>query len=424
MERKVTKLESCHVQVDVVVDKENWKQAQDKAFKKLASNLTVDGFRKGKVPEAIARKHIDQMKLINEAINIVLPVVYQEVLTEEKIEPFAQPSVDVTKVTLDELEVKFIVTTAPEVKLGKYKGLELGKKEAKVTAKEVNEAIDNLRTQNASLVLKEAESALGDTLVFDFVGTVDGVAFEGGTAQNYSLELGSNTFIPGFEDQLVGLKAGDHKDVNVTFPEQYTPELAGKAAVFACDIHEVKEKKMPELNDEFVKELGIKDVETVDALKENKKAELLDRKTRDLKLEYLRKLYDEIAKDSTVNIPDEMVQDQAESSKKDMENRMAQSGLTLEQYLQFAGQSEDDFMKKLVEDARRDIRNYFILEEVAKAEELVVTDADLEFEFAKLAEQYGMTVDAVKKALEKQMGQFRNNVQMNRAEDFLFNNNN
>lgn len=424
MERKVTKLESCHVQVEVVVDKENWKQAQDKAFKKLASNLTVDGFRKGKVPEAIARKHIDQMKLINEAINVVLPIAYQEVLTEEKIAPFAQPSVDVTKVSDEELELKFVIVTAPEVKLGTYKGLEIGKKEAKVTAKEVDEAIDSLRLQNASLVLKESESALGDTVVFDFVGTVDGVAFEGGSAQNYSLELGSNTFIPGFEDQLVGVKAGDHKDVNVTFPEQYTPELAGKAAVFACDVHEVKEKKMPELNDEFVKELGIKDVETVEALKENKKAELLERKSRDLRLEYLRKLYDEIAKSATIEIPDEMVQDQAESNKKDMEQRMAQSGLTLEQYLQFAGQSEEDFMKKLVEDSRRDIRNYFILEQVAVLEELKVTDADLEFEFAKLAEQYNMTIDAVKKALEKQMGQFRNNVQMNRAEDFLFNNNN
>ena len=340
MERKVTKLESCHVQVEVVVDKENWKQAQDKAFKKLASNLTVDGFRKGKVPEAIARKHIDQMKLINEAINVVLPIAYQEVLTEEKIAPFAQPSVDVIKVSDEELELKFVIVTAPEVKLGTYKGLEIGKKEAKVTAKEVDEAIDSLRLQNASLVLKESESALGDTVVFDFVGTVDGVAFEGGSAQNYSLELGSNTFIPGFEDQLVGVKAGDHKDVNVTFPEQYTPELAGKAAVFACDVHEVKEKKMPELNDEFVKELGIKDVETVEALKENKKAELLERKSRDLRLEYLRKLYDEIAKSATIEIPDEMVQDQAESNKKDMEQRMAQSGLTLEQYLKFAGQSE------------------------------------------------------------------------------------
>ena len=424
MERKVTKLESCHVQVEVVVDKENWKQAQDKAFKKLASNLTVDGFRKGKVPEAIARKHIDQMKLINEAINVVLPIAYQEVLTEEKIAPFAQPSVDVTKVSDEELELKFVIVTAPEVKLGTYKGLEVGKKEAKVTAKEVDEAIDSLRLQNASLVLKESESALGDTVVFDFVGTVDGVAFEGGSAQNYSLELGSNTFIPGFEDQLVGVKAGDHKDVNVTFPEQYTPELAGKAAVFACDVHEVKEKKMPELNDEFVKELGIKDVETVEALKENKKAELLERKSRDLRLEYLRKLYDEIAKSATIEIPDEMVQDQAESNKKDMEQRMAQSGLTLEQYLQFAGQTQEDFMKKLVEDSRRDIRNYFILEQVAILEDLKATDADLEFEFAKLAEQYNMTIDAVKKALEKQMGQFRNNVQMNRAEDFLFNNNN
>ena len=423
MERKLTKLESCHVQVDVVVDKDSWKQAQDKAFKKLAANLTVDGFRKGKVPEAIARKHIDFAKILNEAINIVLPVAYQDILANEKVEPFAQPSVDITKVSEDELEVKFVIVTAPEVKLGKYKGLRVGKKEAKVTAKEVNEAIDNLRTQSASLVLKETESALGDTVVFDFVGTVDGVAFEGGTAQNYSLELGSNTFIPGFEDQLVGLKAGDHKDVKVTFPEQYTPELAGKNAVFACDIHEVKERKLPELNDEFVKELGIKDVETVDALKENKKSELLERKQRELRNEYLRNLYDAIAKDSTIEIPDEMVQEQAESNKKDMENRMAQSGLTFEQYLSFVGQSEEDFMKKVVEDSRRDIRNYFILVEVVKLEGLEVSDADLEFEFAKLAEQYNMKIDEVKKALEKQLGQFKNNIKMNRAEEFLYANN-
>jgi len=419
MERKVTKLESCHVQVDVVVDKDSWKQAQDKAFKKLAANLTVDGFRKGKVPEAIARKHIDQVKLLNEAINSVLPVVYQDILTNEKIAPFAQPSVDITKVSDDELEVKFVIVTAPEVKLGKYKGLNVGKKEAKVTAKEVNEAIDGLRAQSASLVLKEAESALGDTVVFDFVGTVDGVAFEGGTAQNYSLELGSNTFIPGFEDQLVGLKAGDHKDVHVTFPEAYTPELAGKAAVFACDIHEVKEKKLPELNEEFVKELGIKDVETVEALKENKKAELLDRKSRELRTAYLHDLYDAIAKDSTIEIPDEMVQEQAESNRKDMENRMQQSGLTFEQYLGFMGQTEEEFMKKVTEDSRRDIRNYFILEEVVKLEELEVSDADLEFEFAKLAEQYNMKIDDVKKHLEKQVEQFRHNLKMTRIEDLL-----
>ena len=180
MERKLTKLESCHVQVEVVVDKDSWKQAQEKAFRKLASNLTVDGFRKGKVPEAIARKHIDQVKLLNEAINTILPVAYQDVLENEKIAPFAQPSVDITKVSEDELELKFVIVTAPEVKLGKYKDLSVGKKEVKVSAKEVNEAIDNLRTQNASLILKEAESALGDTVVMDFVGTVDGKALFSG----------------------------------------------------------------------------------------------------------------------------------------------------------------------------------------------------------------------------------------------------
>ena len=423
MERKLTKLESCHLQVEVVVDKDAWKKAQDKAFKKLASNLTIDGFRKGKAPEAVARKHIDQMKLINEAINAVLPDVYREILDEEKVEPFAQPNVDITKVSDDELELKFVIVTAPEVKLGKYKSLNVGKKEAKVTTKEVNDAIDTLRNQNASLVVKEGESKLGDTLVFDFVGKVDDKEFEGGSAQNYSLELGSGTFIPGFEDQLVGLKAGDHKDVNVTFPEQYAPELAGKAAVFGCDIHEVKEKKLPELNDEFVKELGIANVETLDALKENKKKELLDSKTKELRTEYLHKLYEEIAKDANIEIPEEMVKDQAQSSKKDMENRMAQSGLTFEQYLMYVGQKEEEFMAKLEADAKRDITNYFILEEVGKLEGLELTDADVEFEMAKLADQYKMSVEEVKKALANQMGQFKNNVKMTRIENFLYENN-
>ena len=423
MERKVTKLESCHVQVDVVVDKENWKQAQEKAFKKLASNLTVDGFRKGKVPEAIARKHIDQMKLINEAINVVLPVAYQEVLTEEKIEPFSQPSVDITKVTLDELELKFVITTAPEVKLGKYKGLELGKKEAKVTAKEVNEAIDNLRTQNASLVLKEGESALGDTLVFDFVGMVDGVAFEGGRAQNYSLELGSKKFIPGFEDQLVGAKAGEHVEVNVKFPENYVENLKGKDAVFACDVHEVKEKKLPELNDEFVKELKIKDVETVDQLKAFKSGEIKANKENSEKREYLNKVVDEIAKNSTVDFADEIIEAQIDARKQDFEKRVGQSGLTFEQYLQLVGQTEEQFKEQVKGDATRDLTRFVIMQAVAKAEQLTLTDEEVEFEYARLAEQYGMKAEDVKKAIAAQVNEFKNELFMRKVEAFLSENN-
>lgn len=418
MERKVTKVKPCHVEVHVVVDEKSWKDAQEASTKKLCKEVQVDGFRKGNVPEAIAKRHINQGKMLDEAINSLLPSIYREIMEEEKIEPFAQPQVDVTKISDTNLEVKFVIVTAPEVELGEYKGLKIGKKEVKVSAKEVDEEIEKLLKENASLVLKEGASEMGDTVVFDFVGTVDGKAFDGGSAQNYSLELGSHQFIPGFEEQLVGVKAGEHKDVNVTFPEQYTPELAGKAALFACDVHEVKAKKLPELNDEFVKELN-KGVETVEALKENTKKDIQARKEQESKREFLEKLYEKIASGSKVEIPEEMIKEQAANMKKDMEQRMAQSGLTLEQYLQFTGQKAEDFDAQLEKDAKKDITNYFLLEEVGKKENLELTDADVEFEYAKLAEQYKMKLEDVKKALEKQNAQFRHNLKMTRIEEFL-----
>lgn len=416
-------LEACHVQVDVVIDEEKWKAAQEASRKKLAKNVQVDGFRKGHVPEAIALKHIDPSKMLDDAINSLLPEAYKEALAKGKLEPFAQPKVDVTKLSDTNLEVRFIVVTAPKVELGQYKGLELGKKEAKVTAKEVNDAIEELRKQNASLVLKEGAAEKGDTVVMDFAGSVNGEKFEGGSAQNYELELGSGSFIPGFEDQLIGVKAGEHRDVNVKFPEQYTPELAGKDALFACDVHEVKTKKLPELNEEFIKDLALEGIADLEALKEHKKAELLENKNNSEKKEYLTKLYDAIAKNSKIEIPQEMIDDQAENMKKDMENRMKQSGLTLEQYLQFTGESEVKFMDKLKADAKKDITNYFILEKIGELEKLEVSDADVEEEYKKLAEQYKMKVEDVKKALSSQFEQFRHNLRMTRIEEELLKNN-
>ena len=424
MERKLTKLENCRVQVDVTVDEATWKKAQDDALVKLAKNVQVDGFRKGNAPLAIAKKHIEPMKVLDEAINSLLPKMYKEIMEEDKVEPFAQPKVDVTKVSDTSLEVKFIIVTAPEVKLGNYKGLKVGKEEAKVEEKEVEEAIEALRKQNATLVVKEGAAAKGDTVVMDFLGKVNDKAFEGGSATNYELELGSNSFIPGFEDQLVGVKAGEVKEVKVTFPTQYTPELAGKDAVFTCTVHEVKEKKLPELDEEFVKDLAIKSVENLEQLKENKRKELLENKSKDLRSAYLHKLYEAIAKDSKIEIPEEMVEDQAASMKKDMEQRMAQSGLTFEQYLTFVGQKEEDFMARVKEDARRDITNYFILEEVKKLEAFTLSEADLEFEIAKLADQYNMKIEDVKKALANQMKDFKRNVEMTKVEEFLYNENN
>ncbi len=412
-------LEACHTEVTVTIEEEKWKAAQEASLKKLAKEVQIDGFRKGNAPLALAKKHIDQGKLLDDAINSLLPEAYKEALAKGKLEPFAQPKVDVTKLSDTELEVKFVVTTAPKVELGQYKDFNLGKKEAKVTAKEVEEALEDLRKQNASLILKEGAAEKGDTVVMDFKGTVDGVAFEGGTAQNYELELGSGSFIPGFEDQLIGVKAEEHRDVKVKFPEQYTPELAGKDAVFACDVHEVKTRKLPELTDEFVKDLALEGIESVEALKESKKTELLNNKENQQKREYLEKLYAEIAKSSKIEIPQEMIDDQAASMKKDMENRMQQSGLTLEQYLQFVGQKLEDFEAKLKDDAKRDITNYFILEKIGEIEKLELTDADVEFEYAKLAEQYKMKIEDVKKALATQLEQFKHNLRMTRIEEEL-----
>lgn len=420
MQRKVTKLENCHVQVDVVVDQESWKKAQDKAFNKLAQNVTVPGFRKGHAPLKLVKDRVDPMKVMDNAINDLLPGIYKEILTEEKLTPFDRPSVDVTKISDNELELKFIVVVAPEVELGAYKGLKVGKETVKVEDKDVDDAINSILKNSASLALKEGEAKLGDTVVMDFVGTIEGKPFDGGTANNYELELGSNTFIPGFEDQLVGVKSEEERDVNVTFPENYTPELKGKAATFHCTIHEIKEKKLPALDDEFVKEQKIPNVETVEAFKNHKKAELTAQKEKEAKGKYINALLEQIAKNSKIDVPEEAIVSQAESRKQELTEQMSKSNLSYEQYLTFVGQSDEEFTNNLKQQAKTSITNYLIIDEIAKKEDIAVSDADLEFEFAKLADQYHMSIDDVKKALSNQLDQFKDSVRNSRVEDLLF----
>ena len=423
MERKVTKLEHFHVQVDVVVDEQSWKNAQDKAFNKLAENVTIDGIRKGKAPKNLVKARIDQMKVLDEAINSLLPKIYEEILTEDKIRPYARPQVDVTKVSDTELEVKFVLVTAPEVKLGAYKGLEIGRKEVKVTKKDVEEALEGTLKDNASLVVKEGAAELGNVVVMDFVGRINGEAFDGGSAQNHELELGSHQFIPGFEEQLVGHKAGEKVDVNVTFPENYTEALKGKPAVFECTIHEVKEKKLPELNDEFVKELKVEGIETVEAFRARKEEDLKKQKEQEARREYMGKLIAEIVKNSQIDLAEEIVENQAEARREDMVKRIEQSGLQLEQYLQILGQTQEQFDAQLREQALKETQEYIVLEEIGKAEGIEIDDAQLEFEYAKIADQYNMKIEEVKKALENNLDEFRHNLKMQRIDDLLYNEN-
>lgn len=420
MEKKINKLEHCHTEVEVKVDTEAWKKAQEKSFEKLAKEVTVKGFRKGNAPLNLVKDKVDPMKVMDDAINAILPEIYTSILKEDGIVPFARPDVQVTKVSDTELELKFVLVTAPEVKLGQYKGLKVGKEKVEVTDKDVEAELVKVQENSAMLMVKEGPAELGDTVVMDFIGSVDGKEFEGGSATNYELELGSHSFVPGFEEQLVGVKAGESKNVNIKFPENYVENLKGKDAVFAVTVHEVKEKKLPELNDELVKDLKIEGVETVEQLKVQKRDQLTLEKERKARNEYMGKLLSEIAKNSTIEIPEEIINNQAESMKKDAENRMAQSGLKLDQYLQIIGQTEEQFMANLKEQATKDATNYFIIDEISKAENITVSDEDLEFEFAKMADQYKMKVEDVKKALAPQLEEFRNNVRMNHVDDLLY----
>ena len=424
MERKLTKLEHCHTEVLVNVDKDLWKKAQEKAFTKVASKITVPGFRKGKAPANMLKGRVNQMEVYNEAINNVLQPVYEDVLKNEDLQPVARPAFDVTKLSDDELEIKVTVATRPEINLGKYTGYELGKGKAEVKDEEVDAAIEALRKQNATIAPKEGQAEKGDIVVMDFEGSVDGVPFEGGAAENHELELGSGAFIPGFEDQLIGVSAGIEVDVKVKFPENYGPdEISGKDAVFHCKIHEVKQKVLPELDEEFIKDLNIPNVTNLEQLKENRKEALLKQKEASLKQDYLNRLVEEIKKVSTFDFPQEIVTEERENRKKQLEQRLQQSGIDLEQYLILTKSNEEDLNKQLEEEARKGLESFFVMDSVGEKEKLNITEEELEFELAKMAEQYNMTVEQIKNALGQQLGQFRHNLIMQKIENFLYENN-
>lgn len=424
MERKVTKLEHCHTEVLVNVDKDLWKKQQQKAFNKIAASITVPGFRKGKAPANLLKGHVDQMKVFNEAINNVLQPVYEDILKNEDIQPVARPAFDITKLSEDELEVKVTIATRPEVELGKYTEYKLGKEKVEVKDEEVDASIEALRKQNATIAPKDGQAEKGDIVVMDFEGFVEGTPFEGGKAENYELELGSGAFIPGFEDQLVGATAGIEVDVKVKFPDNYGPdEISGKDATFKCTVHEVKQKVLPALDEEFIKDLNIPEVKTLDELKVNRKDALQKQKEDGARQTYLNKLVDEIKRVSKFDIADEVIAEEKENRKKDMENRLKQSGIDLEQYLLLTKTSQEDFDKQMAEEARKGLESFLVMENVAVKEKLAVSDEELDAELTKMGEQYKMSLDQIKQALGQQLPNFRHNMLMQKTEKFLYENN-
>jgi len=423
MQHEIKKLEHSQIEMHIRFEETEWKAATKKAFDKLVANLSVAGFRKGHVPPAIAKQHIDQNKMYNTAIDSLLNDAYREVVTAEKLAPWSRPNVDVTKLSDTELEIKITVSVAPEVKLGQYKGLHVEKKTAEVGKEQIETEIKRIQNENAELVLKETPAALGDTVVIDFEGFVDGKAFEGGKAENYSLELGSGQFIPGFEEQLVGLSSGDAKDIVVTFPKEYAEPLAGKEATFKIKLHEVKEKKIPEVGQQLFEELKISEVTSRESFEEHVKGNLLKKEQENLEKEYYETLLEKIAAAAEIDVSHDIIHDEVDAMHERLEKDVTQNGMTFEQYLEVSGQTEETLHNKLHEEAERNIRASLVLEKIAEAESITVSPEIVDFEIAKIADQYKMEFDKVKEILAKDMNRFVADVKTRHIRDFLLQNN-
>ena len=412
-------------EVTVGLKGKKWTDAQEKAYLKLAKKVQVKGFRKGQAPINLAKSKINPGDMLDEAINSVIPELFSEVISEHKLKPLYRPNVNVTKVSDTEVEMNFRIICLPEVKLGKYKGIDIPADKVNVSAEEVKEETNRVLEENAELVVKEYEgAALGDTVVLDFKGYVDNKEFEGGAAENYSLVLGSNSFIPGFETQLVGAKAGDKVDVNVTFPEQYMKELAGKAAKFACKIHEVKTKKLPELNEEFFKSLNTSTVKDKATFDEYIKAKLILKKTQDAKSAQFNKVLQSIIDGSTVEMADEVLANETASVKEEMVNQMTQNGLTFEQYKEITGMDDEQLNKQFEEQAKDRLNQFLVLNKIAEVENLIVSKDEVNAYYENMAKAYNMKVEDVRKALESQESRLLQTLLTRKIEKFIEDNNN
>ena len=402
------------------IDTDSISKGLDQAFKKNKKNIRVPGFRKGKVPRAIFNKMYGEEALYEDALNILLPDEYSKAVKDADIEPVDQPKIDVESMEKGKpWVIKANVTVKPEVKLGNYKGLSVPKQNTRVYQKDVDAELEKKRESQAELVLKEGKAAeKGDTVVIDFEGKVDGKPFEGGKAENHSLELGSNSFIPGFEDQLIGHKAGDDVEVKVTFPKDYqVKELAGKDAVFETKIHEVKTKELPKLDNDFAKDVD-EDVDSLDELKEKIKDDLKDKKKSDARDAIENAAISQAVDNSEVkDIPQPMLDEDIQRQMDQYLAGMQQQGINQQMYFQLTGTKPEDLKKQFSDGADRRVKTNLVLEAIVDAEKIQPSEDDVKAEVKDLAGQYGMKEDAVRKALTDDM--LKHDIAIKKAIDLI-----
>lgn len=368
---------------------DEWKKAIEKAYEKNKKNIKMDGFRPGKVPFDVFVKKNGKEGLYLDAADLLVSTAYLKAIEENKVIPVCEPVLGIKNVNDDEIEFSFNVVTKPELNIKKYKGLKIKKDELKVTDEEINHEIEHLLEHYAELVVKDGKVEEGDTVIIDYTGSVDGVEFDGGHADNYSLVIGSGTFIPGFEEQLIGMDKEEEKDIKVTFPEDYHAEnLKGKEAVFKVKVHEIKTKENRELDEEFFEDLGMEGVNSRETLEASIKEHLEAHKKQDIENKFIDTLMDEISKNTEVEVPDKMVEEEVERLVHRMEDNLKYQGISLDLYLQFTKSTLEDLKKSMEPEAFKNVMYRLILEEVMKLEKIEVTDEDVEEEIKKDMEEF------------------------------------
>ncbi|UFJ39091.1 trigger factor [Brevibacillus humidisoli] len=422
MAAKWEKVENNQGVLTVEVEAEQVDHALDQAFKKVVKKVNVPGFRKGKIPRKIFEARFGVESLYQDALDILLPEAYGQAVRETGIEPVDRPEVDVEQMGKGEkLVFKATVTVKPEVKLGEYKGLEIEPKDFTVTDEDVEAELKQMQQRHAELyVVEDGGIEQGDMVLIDFEGFQDGVAFEGGKAENYSLEVGSGTFIAGFEDQLVGMKQGEEKEITVTFPEEYhSPNLAGKEALFQVKVNEIKRKNLPELDDEFAKDVS--EFDTLEELKADVKKNLEEKASREKETYVREQLVLKASENAEIDIPQVMIEHELDHMVNEFAQRLQYQGMDIELYYQFSGMDESQLRDQFLDDATNRVRTSLTLDAIAKAEEIQTTEEDVTEELNKLSEMYNRPAEELRKLFTAQdglAGLYRD-IQTRKTVDFL-----
>lgn len=385
-------------EVNFKLEGKEWVELQNKAFEKLNKKANIDGFRPGKAPRDIFEKKYGKQEIVLEAADEATNKEYKRLLGENKITPIIEPKVELIKCDSDTLEVKFTFITDPEVTLGEYTNLKVKKEKAKVTREEVDNSIKELLNEYAEVVVKEGNVESGDIAIIDFAGYKDGVAFEGGTSENYSLTIGSNTFIPGFEDAVIGMAKGEEKDIELTFPEDYMQEdLKGQKVKFKVKVNEIKARKIPELNKEFFEDLNMEGITDKESLEKDIKEELTHRKEHELEHAYEDACLDKAANNMKIEILPELIDDEAHHMYHEFMDRMKRQGIPEELYLKYTNSTEEDLIEKMKDEAKKRIQYRYLLREIIKKENIKITDKEAKEKIKEIAKQYNVTEEEILK---------------------------